>query len=104
MVRSSSFGLRIVGAITTAPLTFGVPPMLAFMAASQFNKIESLRKYELCLMVTSVLLAIFLMAAGLYSNCIEITKSWAEIGTPFSCATISHAAPCYRTSAPTVFP
>lgn len=68
--------------------------MLVFIAAGQLDEKHKLSAAEKALMVALVLLAVFLMVAGLYSNCVEISKSWQQIGTPFSCATISKGAKC----------
>ena len=92
--------MGIIGATTTAPLTFGVPALLVWIAAKAPDQDQSVggqrfvHTFEWPLLIFLMCLSIFLCTMGLYANTIDLLEAWQNMGRPFSCIISSHQSPC----------
>jgi len=80
--------MGVIGAISTAPLTFGIPAMMVLSVAKGRSRNGStfqtaVAYHEVPILYLFIVLTVFLMIVGLYSNMVEILN--AETNSPFSC-------------------
>mmetsp|Transcript_6195 Transcript_6195/g.11006 ORF Transcript_6195/g.11006 Transcript_6195/m.11006 type:complete len:479 (-) Transcript_6195:63-1499(-) len=84
---SSLMGL--VGAISTAPLTFGFPAYMTWSAWNGKRKLRrqdlKLSKLELPLLLLFIVFAAFFAIAGSITSVLEMVEKWNTLGYPFEC-------------------
>jgi vesicular inhibitory amino acid transporter len=74
--------MGLIGAVATAPLTFGAPAI--FYAIECGRRGIQVGFLEQVLLATMVLTATFLMLVGVYSHSLDVVAHWGE-GTFFQC-------------------
>mmetsp|Transcript_6221 Transcript_6221/g.10691 ORF Transcript_6221/g.10691 Transcript_6221/m.10691 type:complete len:468 (-) Transcript_6221:296-1699(-) len=82
--------MGFVGAISTAPLTFGIPAYMVLRATKMFPRRSSVTEHEIHpleypVLYFFMLLSIYLMTVGVASNTAQIIEAWDKIGQPFAC-------------------
>ncbi|GBG28094.1 Proton-coupled amino acid transporter 4 [Hondaea fermentalgiana] len=82
--------MGVVAAVSTAPLTFGIPAIMVYVASHTMPKPANgeapyIRRWEYPVLVFLVILTVYLVSAGLASNIHELVEKWSSVGKPFDC-------------------
>jgi len=76
--------MGLVAAISTAPLTFGAPAVMVYIASRNLRK-KGLHSFEKPMLPFFVFMTIVLVVLGFVSNVHELISKWSNQGHPFAC-------------------
>lgn len=78
--------MGVIGALTTAPLTFGCPALFFIIAARAHR--HEIAGWEWALLAVMLGVTAFLFITGMISHVKEIVEQWGGMGGPFACHSI----------------